>query len=243
MTARRLTASAALVAILAANPLIAQQPPPAPPVAAGEAAARLKPGTRTDLTCAAAFAIVASEQQRGVRSALAFPALGVRGKEFFVRTGAQAMNEAGLSREAVRTLFEAEVAKLQGQAAQGGSPDAALAAVMPGCLARLDASVARLEKPTQTQCAAIMQLAYEEVHAGEGLSARARDLRTLASVLEAREREALTAKGMSGAAADKTMIENHDRMRAEADRDGLGVEKYDLQVCYEFARPKKQGHF
>lgn len=222
---------------MAATPLAAA---PAPPPAAG---APLSAATRSDLTCAAAFAVTASEQKRGVESALAFPSLGVRGKEFFVRAGARAMDEGKLTREAVRGLLEAEVARLQQQAAASASPDATLAAVMPGCLARLDASVATLAKPGLAQCTAIMQLAYEEVHASEGLSARARDLKILAAVLESREREALAAKGLSGEAVDKAVIESHDRMLAEAVATGPGVDKYDIQLCYDLAKPEEKGHY
>ena len=235
-------ALAAAVAVVA-SPLAAQQPPAPAAAPAADPASGLATATRGDLTCAAAFAIAASEQQRGVVSALGLPPLAVRGKEFFVRTGAKAMDEAGLGREAVRALFEGEVARLQAQARDGGSPDAALAAVMPQCLVRLDAVVAPLAKPGLAQCAAIMQLAFEELRASEGLSARARDVMTLAAVLDAREREALKATGLSGTAVDRTMIENRERMVGETAAAEPGVERYDLQTCYELAKPDGKKHY
>lgn len=145
---------------------------------------------RTDLRCAAAFAIVALEQSGG--DALeGWPPLAVRGKRFFADTGERVMKEAGISRDAVRDAIAGEVRGLQTAA----DPDAALTALARPCLARLDASVPPLKVPDLKQCAAIMALAVDEVHAREGMSAAAKDLKTLASVLASREREALVAAG------------------------------------------------
>ncbi|MET0252219.1 MAG: hypothetical protein ABW203_08585 [Novosphingobium sp.] len=228
---------------LAAAALAAPSPASTPPALPTQTAPRLGSETRAELTCAAAFAITASEQQRGVESALAYPSLGVRGKEFFVRAGARAIDEAKIDRDAVRGLLEAEVARLQQEAMASGAPDKTMAAIMPGCLARLDASVAKLARPTLGQCAAIMQLGYEEVHGREGLTPRAQDLKTLANVLESREREAMAAKGAAPPAIDRAVIENHDRMLVEAQAEGPGVEKYDIQLCYDFAKPDETKHY
>lgn len=87
---------------------------------------------RTSMRCAAAFAIVAQGQQAGNRQALAFPALGNRGKEFFVRASAKLMDETGLSREQVSAVLSAEAQALwDGQLTEQ---------VMPACLSLLDAS-------------------------------------------------------------------------------------------------------
>ena len=94
----------------------------------------------TLLRCSAAFAIIASEQGRGNEAALAYPALQDRGKEYFVRTGAQLMDELQLSREEVRALLAAEVGKLQAESGQAQDPAAAVDAVMQPCLLSLEAS-------------------------------------------------------------------------------------------------------
>ncbi|HUQ14135.1 MAG TPA: hypothetical protein VM055_07660 [Novosphingobium sp.] len=227
-------AKGAIAAALAAQPLAAQ-PTPAPP--------RLTPERQAALTCAAAFAIVASGQARGEQAALAFPSLAVRGREFFVRFGAATIDATGASREAVRAMLEGEVARFQREAAAGGDPDATVAAVMPACLTRLDAEVPPLPKPSLAQCAAMLALAYEEVHSREGLSASARDLKTLAAVLESREREALTGEGITGDAADRRLAESHDAMLQESLATPAGVEKYELATCYELAKPKDGGHY
>lgn len=205
------------------------------------ASAPMSDDTRAALSCAAAFAVAATEQGRGERAALAFPPLAVRGKEYFVRVSARAMDETGSSRETIRDVLAGEVAALQKRAAE--NPDGAMTAAVTPCLARLDAEVPPLPKPSLAQCAAILSLAYEEVHSREGLSASARDLKTLAAVLESRTREALVAQGLTGDAADRRLAETHDAMLKEALETTGGVEKYDLQTCYEWAKPDEKAHY
>jgi hypothetical protein len=226
--------SAAAALLATAATAFAQPAKPSLPVLDAEG--------RAALTCAAAFAIVASEQQRGERAALAFPPLAVRGKEFFVRFGARTMDATGASREAVRALLEGEVARLQRQALAAGDADATVAATIPPCLPRLDAEVPPLPKPSLAQCAAILALAYDEVHAREGLSPAARDLKVLANVLESRERKALAEQGLAGSAADRRIAETHEAMLRQASTSG-GVETYDLQTCYDLAQPEKGSHY
>lgn len=91
---KRLALSLALVA--APLPLLAQ-PAPALPT--------LNLEQETAVRCGAAFAIVASEQARGSVVAAKWPALGDRGREFFVRTGARLMDETGATRPQVQALF------------------------------------------------------------------------------------------------------------------------------------------
>lgn len=87
---------------------------------------------KTALRCSVAFALVAEGQARGDPAVADYPPLGERGREFFVRSSAQIMDETGMSREAVAGLLAAEVAGLQ-------EPET-LASVMPPCLLLLDAS-------------------------------------------------------------------------------------------------------
>ena len=99
----------ALAALLALVPISGQaQESPASP-----APSQLSLEQATLLRCSAAFAIVASEQARGVEAALAYPPLQERGKEYFVRSGARLMDELGLTRESLQAMLQAEVARLQ----------------------------------------------------------------------------------------------------------------------------------
>ena len=88
----------ALSLAFAAAPLpLLSQPAPALPT--------LNLEQETAVRCGAAFAIVASEQARGSVVAAKWPALGDRGREFFVRTGARLMDETGATRPQVQAMF------------------------------------------------------------------------------------------------------------------------------------------
>lgn len=231
-------AIAALAALLS-TPLAAQPAPSVPPKLP-----ELNAEQKAQLTCSAVFAIVASDQARGEEAALRFPPLKVRGREYFVRFGAQTIDQTGASREAVKVLLEGEVERLQTLAAQLGDPQGTLARTIAPCLPRLDAEVPPLAKPTLAQCTAIITLAYEEVYARDGINgAQSRDLKILAAVLDSRQRKALQAQALSGNEIDKTVALEHDRMLREALAAGPGIEKYDLQTCYDFAKPDEKSHY
>ena len=119
-----------LALALVAAPAVAQ-PAPAP---------RLSLEQTMQLRCSAAFAIIADEQRREVRSELTYPPLGERGKEFAVRAGARMMDQLQLSREAYQALFKAEVESLQRGSIEAGDPREYVDAIMRPCLAALDAS-------------------------------------------------------------------------------------------------------
>ena len=230
--------AAALLALVAA-PLGAQPAPPVP-----SKLPELNAEQKAALTCSAVFAIVASDQARGEEAALRFPPLKVRGREYFVRFGALTIDQTGASREAVKMLLEGEVERLQTLAAQLGDPQGTLARTIEPCLPRLDAVVPPLAKPTLAQCAAILTLAYEEIHAREGINgARSRDLKILSAVVESRQRKALEAQALSGNQIDQSIALEHDKMLKEALAAGPGIEKYDLQVCYDLAKPDEKSHY
>jgi len=208
---------------IAASPVFAL--PSAPPV--------LSEVHRTDLRCSAAFAIVALEQAGG--DALpGWPPLALRGKTFFADTGERVMREAGLTRDAVRAEIGGEVQALQSAA----DPDAALAALAGPCVARLDATVPPLNAPNLAQCAAMLDLAYEEIHAREGMSASARDMKTLAMVLADRQRKDVAARGGSGTAAERSIAEAREAIAAEG-----AVDQFDIARCYELAKPDEKTHY
>lgn len=116
----------ALVSLAAAGPLAAQ------PDGDGGSLPRVSLDQKTALRCAAAFAIVADGQSRGNAEAIKWPALGERGREFFVRVSAQLMDEAGFQRGQVAGLIQREAQDLRdkGETQQ----------VMPSCLLLLETS-------------------------------------------------------------------------------------------------------
>ena len=231
----------AALAMMAAAPLSAQavRPPDA-----SLKLPELDADQKARMTCSAVFAILASEQARGNGAALAYPPLKVRGREYFVRFGAQTIDRTGASREAVKVLLESEVERLQKLAAATGDPQGTLARTIAPCLPRLDAEVPPLTKPSLAQCAAILSLAYQEVYAREGIGgAEARDLKILSAVVESRQRKALGEQGLTGVQIDKGIAAEHDRMLREVLASGPGVEKYDLQTCYDLAKPDEKSHY
>lgn len=215
---------------------------PAAPAPAPVSAPALTPAQREDLTCAAAFAIIASEQARGVTSALAYPTLVVRGRSYFVATAERIVAETATDDEAVGLALTGIVEELQAQAAQSNDPAGVVDAIMTPCLAKLDAAVPLPPPPSMLQCAIYLQLAFDEVAGREGDSATARDLKTLATVLESRARDEMRDEGLSGNEADRRFIETREaidaREKARApDDDATDV---DFEHCFTLAKPAEK---
>ena len=112
--------------LLAAATLLASQtagaavPPP------------LTPPQAQALRCGVVFAMGAGMQAAGKPAATRWPALGTKGREYFVRVAARIIDETGASRETIQAMAATQAASLQ--------DDAAVAAAMPGCLVLLDAA-------------------------------------------------------------------------------------------------------
>ena len=87
---------------------------------------------RGAIRCSAAFALIAQRQAQGDPAALEYPALAVRGQEFFVRSNAQLMDDAGLDRAAIGALMRTEAEMIVN--------DGTLYDLMQPCLLMLDAS-------------------------------------------------------------------------------------------------------
>ncbi|MFA6031514.1 MAG: hypothetical protein WC889_01255 [Myxococcota bacterium] len=87
---------------------------------------------QTALRCSMAIAMAAQQQRAGTPADPSWPDLRERGREFFVRSLAQLMEDTGLTREGLVAQARPEVEALR-QAGQ-------LAQVVPACLLLLDAS-------------------------------------------------------------------------------------------------------
>lgn len=218
------------------------QPEPAPPPASVPKQAPAAPLTLEqtgDIRCAAAFAIVAGQQQRGVASALAYPTMEPRGRTFFADLGERLVATTGRNREDVRALIVDEVKAFQASAIESKDPNATIDAIMTPCLMRLEAAVPPPPQPSLPQCAAIMALAYDEVFAREGLSSTAKDLKTLATVLESRARAKLREEGNSGNESDIILGTLKAQLADEAvtlEAEGKSP-NLDYEYCFELAEP------
>jgi len=213
--------------------LALSQPAPVPP-------APLDESQKRDLTCVAVLAIVASEQEQGVESALAYPLLSERGATYAGLVGERIMAETGRSREQVREEILAAVAAQQALAKDATDPDGLVRNEMATCLPLLDTAVPPKPQPDLTQCAGMLQLAYEEVHKREGLSKTAQDLKTLAAVLDSRARDQLRAEGLSGQESDIVLTQSREAMLADArKRESLGQgADLDFDHCFVLAAPE-----
>ena len=197
---------------------------------------------RRDLSCVAVLAIIASEQERGVESALAYPLLSERGATYAGLVGQRIMADSGRTREQVREEILAAVAEQQAMAKNAADPDGRVRSEMATCLPLLDAAVPPRPKPDLTQCAGMLQLAYEEVHKREGLSKTAQDLKTLAAVLDSRARDQLRAEGLSGSESDIILTQGREAMLADArQRQSLGQGSHlDFDHCFVLAAPEQK---
>lgn len=200
----------------------------------------LSESQRRDLSCVAVLAIIASEQERGVSSALDYPLLAERGATYAGLVGQQIMDDSGRSKEQVRDDMIAAVATRQALAQTAADPDEAIRSEMATCLPLLDAAIPAKPKPDLTQCAGMLQLAYDEVHDREGLSKTAQDLKTLAAVLDSRARDKMRAEGLSGQESDILLTQSREAMLADAQkRESMGQgSNLDFEHCFTLAAPE-----
>lgn len=215
--------------------LAVSQPAASPPVP-------LDQMQRRDLSCVAVLAIIASEQERGIESALDYPLLSERGATYAGLVGERIMDETGRSKEQVREDILAAVKDQQAMAVAAADPEELLRSEMATCLPLLDAAVPPKPKPDLTQCAGMLQLAYEEVHNREGLSKTAQDLKTLAAVLDSRARDQMRAEGLSGQESDILLTQSREAMLAEAkqkESQGQGSD-LDFDHCFKLAAPEQK---
>lgn len=117
---------------LALQPATGAEEPTAPPAPAENEVAPLPADQQGAIRCSAAFALIAERQRLGEEAALQYPALGERGREFFVRASAQVMDQSELDRPAITAQLrnEAETIVAEGT----------LHEIMPPCLMLLEAS-------------------------------------------------------------------------------------------------------
>lgn len=194
---------------------------------------------KADVRCAVAFAIVAGGQQRGEASALGYPLLEERGRKFFADLGGRLIRDLDATPQQVQLVLESEARAFQDAAQETNDPNGTVDAVMEPCLTRLDSAVPPPPQPSLPECAAILGLAYDEVFAREGLSPAARDLKTLASVLDSRARDELRADGKSGNEIDFALDAIKNAIAADAVRQEAEgtVPNLDYDYCFELAKP------
>lgn len=109
--------------------------------ALAQSAPKLTLAQETALRCSATFAKVASDQARKVPDAERYPALGTRGREYFVRTAARLMDDTGMTREQVTALLKARFDEVQTRAARTADPVGTVDGAARACIPLLDVEV------------------------------------------------------------------------------------------------------
>ena len=187
-----------------------------------------------DLSCVATFAVIASRQEQGDEIALVYPLLTERGQTYAGLVGERVVRRSGQTLAQVREQILNSVEALQKSNQNQSVSDGTIAEKMEQCLPLLDLEIPAKPAPTLNQCAALMQMAYEEVHVQEGLSKKAQDIKTLAFVLENRAREKMMAEGLSGTERDIKLMESRQSLQNSA------APQLDTDLCFTYAAPEQQ---
>ena len=185
--------------------------------------AALTPAQAQDIRCVALLAVVADGQVRGT-GWRDMRVLKDDGARYAGVVGENVMSEGERTREGVRDLILAEVARLQ----KAGEP---ARLDIDQCIVRMDA---RVPPPTLPRCAAILSLAYDAVRGRDGLTKDAKDLATLASVLAYRARVEGEGRGQSATQVEAAI----GTAKAEAAKAGA-VDDDELARCADFAAPDR----
>lgn len=83
--------------------------------------------------CSAIFALLARDQNNKLPGADAYPAMEVKGRDFFLATGMRLFAERKIDADTVRTFFQAEVEKFQKEVGEAKDPKAHFDAAFRSC--------------------------------------------------------------------------------------------------------------
>ena len=107
------------------------------PVLSNAAAPKL-PELESQVHCALVFGQVAREQSQKQPRANRFPAMADPGREFFVITGARALDEQAVTLETIETYYMSRFAVLQDSLTKLADPAAALDREFAQCLPQFE---------------------------------------------------------------------------------------------------------
>ena len=102
--------------------------------ALSSAAAPQLPELEAQVHCALVFGQIAREQSQKLPRADRFPVMAGPGREFFVITGARALDEKAVTLETIEAYYMSRFALLQGSLAKSADPAAALDREFAQCL-------------------------------------------------------------------------------------------------------------
>ncbi len=105
-----------------------------PPAAVAPVVKPLPPEDEVALRCGVIFALGAKAQERGAPGSAGWTGLATRGREFFARAGAKAMDDTGMTRDQLRSASIGMAIALTGELSGAPDTDKALAAKVDACL-------------------------------------------------------------------------------------------------------------
>jgi hypothetical protein len=209
-----------IVLPLAAGLLLGAATPPAPDLS------HLTARHRHDLTCAAAFAVVAAAQSRGEARALALPPLNGRGPRYLGLVGERVAAEADLSGEAVHDLLNQAARRAAGDGSGG------LATATP-CLPDLDAALPRRPAPDALACRAMLDV-YAQVLAGrDPASPLAATLARESAALGPRADALIAGRGEN---RDAALDRERSRVREALNGGPATIDADDFAACRKLAK-------
>lgn len=192
---------------------------------------------RTKIHCVAALALVANDQERGAPGHTSYPWIVERGQRYSDAVRAAIAKESGRSDELIRADIEGAIGVLQLRAINSANPEAETRPIIEKCLAVLDQFEPPPPEPSRVRCAAMVALAQSEVQAREGNSKAAKDLSSIAAILDNKARLELTASGKSGTEADTIIGLEREAIIAEAkvNREQGRGDRLDFEHCFREA--------
>jgi hypothetical protein len=215
------------------------------PTLAAAPPAPLSPAQSERVTCVAALAIAAHDQQRGAPGWEGLPWLKDRGAHFAGLTGEAIMKETGWTQVEVRAEILKAVATIQKETPAKANLQSIAKDRVQTCIALMDTLDPPPPLPGLTRCAAIAALAYEDEKAREGNSNAAKQLGLIAAVLSSYAHDALRGDGKTEAEGDIAIgLEKEKITKAARTRQAKGIESdtdtRDFEYCASLAIPKEK---
>jgi hypothetical protein len=212
------------------------------------AAAPLAPMTADQqerVTCVAAMAVAAHDQQRGAPGWEGIPWLKDRGARFAGLTGEAIMKEAGRTQAEVRDEILKAVEEFQKANPAKANLQAIARERVQDCITLMDRLDPPPPLPGMTRCAAIAALAYEDERTRQGNSNAAKQLGLITAALSSYAHDDLRAQGKTQAEGDIAIgLEKEAITKAARTRQAKGVESdadtRDFEYCASLAVPKEK---
>jgi hypothetical protein len=225
-----------IIAVLVLPTLAAAPPPPLAP---------MTPDQQERVSCVAAMAVAAHDQQRGAAGWEGIPWLKDRGARFAGLTGEAIMKETGRTQAEVRDEILKSLAEFQKVTPAKANLQVIARERVQACIALMDRLDPPPPLPSMTRCAAIAALAFEDERARVGNSNASKQLGLIAAALSSYAHDDLRGVGKTQAEGDIAIgLEKEAITKAARARQAKGEESEadtrDFEYCASLAVPKEK---